>query len=225
MTLPLPDPSVSKRVGEPLLGEDVSHRVSPWGVQRNFETLAQRFPLGPEDLHFGGTVTALPTGVDEGFEVNYIADSTNGVVWRFKYLPTTSGTYPWLFIGGSPLAHYVDTDQNKAGGGAGYADLTTAGPTVTVPLNGDYEYAVSVNGYTAAAATMTFGLNIAGAAPAAPHLGQIRQDAATQGGTACFDQRLTGLTASNVLKVQYGANAVGQNFRWRTLKVRPIRVA
>ena len=52
MTLPLPDPLVAVRADSPLLGEDQDHRVSPWGVQRNFETLAQRFPLGPSSENF-----------------------------------------------------------------------------------------------------------------------------------------------------------------------------
>lgn len=53
MSLSLPDPLVAKGEAEPELQEDRAHRLSAWGVQRNFEAFANVFPLSPSDGNFG----------------------------------------------------------------------------------------------------------------------------------------------------------------------------
>ena len=134
-----------------------SRTVPDPASQLNFEKLERT--VDPEP------VTSLPT--TDLYVGRRIVYSSSAGPWDFV-LDDPNATYPWRFMGGPPLAHYIDTDQLKAGGGAGYADLATVGPTVTVPLAGDYEYVASVNGYIAAAGVLTVGLNVAGAAPAAP---------------------------------------------------------
>lgn len=52
MTLALPEPQIAVPERMPQLPEDVEHRVSPWGVQRNLEALAAQFPLQPGDGNF-----------------------------------------------------------------------------------------------------------------------------------------------------------------------------
>ena len=42
-----------------------------------------------------------------------------------------------LGLGGVPMAHFIDTQETPGSGGS-YVDLTTVGPTLTVPLAGDY---------------------------------------------------------------------------------------
>lgn len=218
MTLPLPDPLVNQRAWD-------DERT---GVQRNFETIAQRFPLGPDDLHFGGTVTTLPTGVDEGFEVNYIASASAGVVWRFKYLPTTSATYPWLFIGGPPLmAAEVLTDETRAN--VAYGDLATVGPSLTLPaLAGDFDVTVACRAIADAAAAfegwMSYAIN-GGAALDANACSSV-SSGQFDGGNITRTSRLTGLTASSAFVCKYRTQ-VASLYHWsrRQLAITPIRVS
>lgn len=83
-------------------------------------------------------LTSLPTVPDTvvGMNVVYVADSANSVLWNLTYYPTGSATYPWACVGGSPMAAYVDTSQTTAS--ITYVNLGTTGPTVTLPLAGDY---------------------------------------------------------------------------------------
>lgn len=231
MTLPLPDPLVAVRDGTRPLGEDVDHRLSPWGVQRNFEAIAQRFPLGPGDLHFGGTVTSLPTGVDEGFEVNYVASSSAGVVWRLKYLPTLSVTYPWLFIGGPPL--YAEVTATQTTTSTTYVALATAGPSVTLPRAGDYDIAIgariSQNAETRAA-LMSYDIGATGAsdADAIDYFGGDSYDGANGTVTAPLtrERRKTGLTAVTLTsKYRAGGSGGTASFSGRWMRVTPIRLA
>ena len=212
----LPDPLV-------VTPDKQLEQVSPWGVQRNFEAITQRFPLGPDDLHFGGTVTALPTGVDEGFEVNYIADATNGVVWRFKYLPTTSGTYPWLFIGGAPLTAEVSTSQTTTS--TSYTDLTTVGPSITLPsIAGDWliRHGAEMNCSTTNYAFQTIKL---GAAAAADAEAVIVGGVASADASAFREIRRNALASGAVLAAKYKTGAGTGQFQKRVLSVLPIRVA
>jgi len=61
-------------------------------------------PAGPPGP--GGTVergTTLPATPTDGQEYDYIADATNGVIWRLRYRAASTSTHKWEFVGGSPL--------------------------------------------------------------------------------------------------------------------------
>jgi microcystin-dependent protein len=83
-------------------------------------------------------VTSLPLVPQFGDQVVYAADTTNGVYWLLQY--DASGTYPWKFLGGPPLA----------ASGGGYVAVTSVAPTfasisgasVTAALAGDYSVRV-----------------------------------------------------------------------------------
>ena len=103
-------------------------------------------------LAYGSTppiVTALPANPQFGDVVTYVADATNGVYWDLQYDAT--GTYPWKFIGGSPLtASAVGTFSSPATGSTStYVNSGLSGsPTITAPLAGDYITCVNANGKT-----------------------------------------------------------------------------
>lgn len=130
MTLQLPDPIVTRLSNASAVDERALNASS---VQRNFDKVAGAFPVGPENLYSSATYTTLPSGSDlpEGFEADYV---TGGVVWRFKYLPSLSGTYPWHFVGGPPLHAEDATTTNTTS----TTYQTTNAPSVTSPLAGDY---------------------------------------------------------------------------------------
>jgi hypothetical protein len=66
----------------------------------------------------------------------YPADTTNGVIWLFRYR-TAATTYKWEYVGGSPLTSAVSTLETTTTTGS-YVNLATVGPSVTVPRAGFY---------------------------------------------------------------------------------------
>jgi hypothetical protein len=88
----------------------------------------------------GLEVTDLPTSANDGDEIYYVVDASNGIVWNLRYNASSGSAFKWEFIGGSALSQEILTSQSIAGGGSGaYQNLGTTGPDVTVPENGDYD--------------------------------------------------------------------------------------
>lgn len=185
-------------------------------------------------------VSSLPGSPADGDEVYYVADATNGVVWHLRYRSAASGSYKWEYVGGGPLQHYIATAENTTS--TSYANLTTVGPQVTVPLAGDYdvEFGAAIiptqglgapgwgspkqasmsyaKGATAAADTWSIGV-----------LDPPEQGAGGGSGTIVQSQygqrRETGLAAAAAIIAKYklvqGSTA---QFARRSLKVTPVRV-
>jgi hypothetical protein len=82
------------------------------------------------------TVTSLPGSPVDGQRCLYLADATNGVVWDLRYRSASGSTFKWEFVGGGDLTATVATQESTSTGA--FADLTTVGPSITVPLAGDY---------------------------------------------------------------------------------------
>jgi len=80
-------------------------------------------------------VTSLPSSPVDGQIIDYVADSTNGVVWRFRYRSASTSAYKWEFIGGGQLDSYVTAQQST---NSTAVTVGLDGPAVTVPLAGDY---------------------------------------------------------------------------------------
>lgn len=93
------------------------------------------------------TVTSLPPNPYDGQEIYYVADATNGIVWRFKYRAASASPYKWEFVGGPPL---IDQDAALAESTAssGYTTLTTA-TQLTAPLAGVYDFRWQTECYSA----------------------------------------------------------------------------
>jgi len=85
-------------------------------------------------------VTSLPTSPVDGDEIVYTASAALGLSWRFRFRSASASSYKWEFVGGPPLFATVETDQAiTPGSGGAWGDLATAGPTLTLPLAGDYD--------------------------------------------------------------------------------------
>ena len=107
-------------------------------------------------------VSVLPSILYEGREVYFVAGA-NGELWHLRYnasvvLTTAGGSYKngtgsWEFIGGSPLEHQVDADQSTSN--PVYVDLATVGPSIAVPLAGDYIIGIGCNIYTSTGAGLS----------------------------------------------------------------------
>lgn len=173
-------------------------------------------------------VTSLPSSPVDGQEIFYAADATNGVIWHLRYRSGSSSSYKWEFIGGAMLKA-TDVATSQATTSSTYTDLTTAGPSVTAPLAGDYDvFAEALLGSTAATNfTLTVALKIGSAATSdndiifklalyannqtwiLPSRGTIRRTVA----------------ANDVLKLQYKTNnSASGSFENRRLSVIPVRV-
>lgn len=155
----------------------------------------------------------------------YPADDTNGVEWMFRY-DSAETTYKWRFLGGAPLLSEVATLESTSS--TSYADLTTVGPSITLPRSGDYKVAFWASTSNSSA---NGGEHIApkfGAAAAS----DIDQAETTHPGTGTGADVMqlyrkitkTGLTASDVVKLQYKVGSGTGQFQRRGLEILPVRV-
>ena len=173
----------------------------------------------------GKIVSALPSAPNDGDEIYYLADATNGVVWHLKYRAAEVGSYKWYFVGGSPLEAFVDTRETRAAA-VSFAALTTAGPTVTVPLDGDYDVQVG-SIHFCASSTFTvhsFDVGGAGALESDGALTTIRAPAASDQWSVTGSVRRKTLAAATALTSKYKATPNAAEFMSRWMSVRPVRV-
>lgn len=168
-----------------------------------------------------GIVEALPSSPtpSKGDRCSYVADKTNGVYWELLY--DSEGEYPWKKIGGAPLMAEVSTSQ--ATESKTYAALATVGPSVTVPLKGDYDVHIgsSIGNTGASASRMSYDIGGTGAVDADSFFGE-----SAAGVTECLtrSKRKTALAASTALVAKYKVTANAGFFSNRWMRVDPVRV-
>lgn len=81
-------------------------------------------------------VTALPGSPTDGQEVIYTDSLTAPTYqWHLKYV-SAKASNKWIFVGGAPIVSEVATSE--ATNSSTYVALTTAGPSIAVPVAGDY---------------------------------------------------------------------------------------
>lgn len=195
-------------------------------------TAIQNLATALDPMVFPGTVTTLPTSPLDGQECFYLADATNGVVWHLKYRATSSSPYKWEGIGGGSrmIGAVVAAENGTATGG--YQDLATMGPTVTVPLAGDYEvdfgasFALAAGGATGI--IVAAGVFVGATAPSdntqLATSGSISGSGFTPA-TARQAVRLNGLASGTVLKLRYNSiNSIAFVASARRIAVQPVRV-
>lgn len=164
-------------------------------------------------------VTALPASPIDGDECVYVADATNGVEWRFKYKSVET---KWRFIGGPPLTSSIATSEAR--NNATFGDLTTAGPSVTVPLAGDYMIQFNVQGNPVSPETFTIATIKLGAATAVDADSAVGLGPAGAIHTPGRTYRRNGLAAAAALKMQYRNAATNNtNYSSRDMSVWPVR--
>jgi hypothetical protein len=142
----------SSRISQPGVCTSSTRPVSPYEGQVIYETDTDRtliwngsswYPPSASTL-----ITSLPSTPTDGQIINYVADSTNGIVWTFRYRSASSSAYKWEFIGGSSLYNQVGTNNyngtKETYTSTSYGDLATVGPSVVVPFAGDYKCDYSV---------------------------------------------------------------------------------
>ena len=166
-------------------------------------------------------LTALPAGPVDGQEILYLADATLGIIWRFRYRTASASTYKWEFIGGTEFSAYTAGDVTRPTGSV-YADV---GPSITVPLAGEYIAQTHAESWNDAAASGT--LHGPAFNAVAPVGGEQGEQATSNGGyvfTTRSPRIRKAIAASQIVSI-YGAayGSIG-HFRNRRLTVIPARV-
>jgi hypothetical protein len=171
------------------------------------------------------TVTSLPGAPVDGQEINYVADSANGIIWKLKYRAASASAYKWEFVGGSSLDAYVDAGENYAG--VGYGNAATVGPSVTVPLAGNYDVTLEFagSGPSGEYGRMAFMVGASAATDADAVELSSPNTASIYDYTSVSRTRRNGpYTAGTVLKAQYHSGGAAFTFKQRRISIRPTRV-
>jgi hypothetical protein len=188
------------------------------------ELSAVRIP-GAQGSALGVTNTLPPNPVD-GQECYYLADATNGIVWHLKYRAASTSAYKWEYVGGSHLRSDIDTDESTAS--TTYAALATAGPSITVPLAGDYEIEFGFNGWNSVASlvnNMSFDVGATAASDNDRLMYQGQVTGVAGSASVSRHRTKTGLAAATALVAKYRVSGSGTaNFRNRWMRCHPIRV-
>lgn len=189
----------------------------------SFSTEQTTFPAGKSIIP---VVSALPGGTD-GDEVYYqsAAMALIGVMWRLRYRAASTSAYKWEVVGNSSLIDYVAADEVT--NSLGYAALATAGPTITVPLAGDYIVAHGMIGYGLTpgdSSSMSYDIGATAAVDADNVKTQQAQN--TQVVSLSRDKPKTIAAAATALTAKYKAGVASGtcHFAERWMRVTPIRV-
>lgn len=171
-----------------------------------------------------GRGTSLPSSPVDGHLYDYLADATNGIVWRFRYNAGSASSYKWEFIGGAPLFAIIDTQETAPI--TTYGDCATVGPSIVLPLAGDYDVTIGAQVYGSIGAAGKTAMSYAIGATAAAAADEImsQSSVATDYHYLSRTKRKTGLTAVTLTAKYYYVTTVSQ-FANRTMMVLPVRVS
>jgi|GEM_PF-5745902 hypothetical protein len=182
-------------------------------------------------------VTVLPANPVDGQEVYFLADATNGVIWRLRYrayqadgtTPNPS-TFKWEVVGGAPLLSATDTTIRQLPAGTTTYTALTGALSITVPLAGDYDVTImgDMNLQTAGAIAAILSYFVGGVTAPATVDGfscSVAWSVNTVSGVKTTRQ--TGVPAAAVIAERARLNAAGSigNYSNRRLIVQPVRVA
>ena len=163
-------------------------------------------------------VTSLPSSPQDEDEVVYEADASEGVYWHLKFDASESH---WGLVGGGWLEAVVETAESTAS--AGYTDLATVGPSLTVPEDGTYDVEInsridgSVNNWSGA---MSYDV---GASAADDTDSAEEGGPATAIGSGHSIRRQASMSASDVFTSKYKNPAGGApTFENRVIRIRPV---
>lgn len=161
---------------------------------------------------------AFPTNPVEGqfFSITAVA----GTIWNFRFNSQSVSTYKWEFVGGPPLIHEIETEETTTSASA--ADLSTNGPTLTMPFAGEYLATMMCHGRATGSGAEVKAHLYANGSDVADASSQVADSQA--GAELPRADAVTLAGASQVIKMRYSTTAGTGHFRDRTLFVTPIRV-
>lgn len=174
-------------------------------------------------------VTALPGSPVDGQEIIFV-DSTSAptYAWHLRYI-SAKASNKWQFVGGSPYYAAVETQETTTS--TTYAALTTAGPSFTVPVSGNYDVRIEADLWgdsdsTSRGALMSYDIGGTGAVDGDAAFGMTYQAPASVAQIFQSDgqmRRKTGLTATQGLVSKYKTIGGGTAyFQKRRMIVFPV---
>lgn len=173
-------------------------------------------------------VTALPTSPADRQEVYFqsTAMASNGEIWHLRYNAASASSHKWEFLGGSELVGFTLAEESRAN--AAYGDLSggATGPSVALPLAGDYDITIGARSYCVTNGAQGY-MSYATASAAADADGFDVY--ALTGGVGTIPNHLTtrrktGLTAVTIT-AKYKVSTGTAYFSNRVLRARPVRVS
>lgn len=172
-----------------------------WANGNAWDATAANDFEGRVETEFGLQASAsasLPGSPVDGQELYYLADTTNGIVWHLRYRSGSASAYKWEFVGGSPLTAEVLTGVAIPAAQTTYGDIAaSAGPSLVIPLAGDYLVAVE--------------LLVSGA------IGQVAQMSYAVGATAAIDNDSAELTIGGAAPAGTDVRTNVQRTRLKTI--------
>jgi hypothetical protein len=170
-------------------------------------------------------VSALPSlaAADDGALV-WLAPAA-GQFWLCRYNAASASAHKFEVIGGASIWQEIDAQETRSSGAA-YGDLTTAGPSVTLPYPGDWRITYGVTTSSTNGGDGFASLSVGGAAPSASDAitGQASPSAGTAYASVARERVKVDQAASTVIKLQYQSTAGTAVFRYRWLRATPIRL-
>lgn len=170
--------------------------------------------------------TSFPSSPKDG-DIHVLVDSTTAPAyqWQFRYNANSSHSEKWEFIGGSPARAFIATEESTTS--TSYTDLTTVGPSVTVPYKG--LYLVTMDTYTrdssGNALSSCISVKIGTAATSTDQ--EVKVDVGfNKHGPLIRTQTITVPNDNTELRMQYKRETASGTPHWknRTLIVSPIRI-
>jgi hypothetical protein len=154
-------------------------------------------------------------------------DTTNGVMWMFRYRAASASVYKWEFVGGSSLIASVLAAENISTSGA-FVNAATVGPAIVVPRAGDYDLQGRVRLNKSAADTqIQFTVGIGDHNGSGQTVSGVTSSYAANAFTLPFSRGpFTGLAASTELRMKYfqaaaGTLTIADRFLW----LLPLRIS
>jgi hypothetical protein len=175
-------------------------------------------------------VTSLPSSPVDGQIIDYVADSTNGVVWRFRYRSASSSAYKWEFIGGPANYSYIGPNEyygtRQTYSSTTFGDLSTVGPSFVTPFAGDWDCTYNCETETTGTST-NLKIWVTGDGTPSWTTADSQFFAGAQlNATHANTVRRTSVSSGSTIKIQYSVSNAGTTaYFWnRRLYVTPVRI-
>jgi len=157
-------------------------------------------------------VSSLPGSPSNGQEIYYQADATNGVIWHLRYNSTST---KWEYLGGGSMTATVSGTLSTSS----TSFVNISGPSITLPLNGDYIISAGTHA--------TFGANAAQI-----YIGGVQQTPgllATCGcgwnGNLSGTDRVNSMTSGNSVQLWFrSTDGSSRSFDTSWIQITPVRV-
>lgn len=148
-------------------------------------------------------------------------DTTNGVMWMFRYRAASASAYKWEFVGGAPIKSEGGAASNVTG--TTYVDF---GVSITLPRAGDYQFRWGASMYNATSASQEYLAIVTSANAATDAISVSLQNVAMNNAISVSrDWTGVGLTAGSIAKLQMRVSAGSGTFTQGFLYAIPVRVS